>query len=105
MEAIERERWGHKALRVAIAIGDDANLEVLERFMGNTPNLEPVQANNPEALVAMIRWVSTSVLNTASRPSVRNSERSPAGLAIPAAQVVEAGAPTVWASSEFGSEQ
>jgi hypothetical protein len=90
---------------VAIAIGDDANLDVLARFMGNAPDLSPVQANNPEALVAMIRWVSTSVLNTASRPSARRAERSPAGLAIPPAQVVEAGAPTVWASSDFGPDQ
>ena len=100
MEAIERERWGQKALRVAIAIGDDANLDVLARFMGNTPDLNPVQANNPEALVAMIRWVSTSVLNTASRPSARKVETSPAGLAIPPALVAEGGAPTIWASTD-----
>ncbi len=101
MEAIERERWGQKALRVAIAIGDDANLDVLSRFMGSTSDLSPVQANNPEALVAMIRWVSTSVVNTASRPSAQTEQISPAGLAIPPALVAEAGTPTVWASTEM----
>lgn len=59
--------WGKKAVRIAIAIGGDANLEVLQRFINN-PELQPLQANNPEALVTRIRWASTAVLESASSP-------------------------------------
>jgi uncharacterized protein YegL len=59
--------WGKKAVRIAIAIGEDADHEVLQKFIGN-PELKPLQANNPEALVKHIKWVSTAVLKAASAP-------------------------------------
>jgi len=59
--------WGKKAVRVAIAIGEDADLEVLEQFIGN-PELPVLHAHNPEQLVDYIRWVSTAVLQAASAP-------------------------------------
>src|SRR5437588_12987518 len=42
--------WGKKAVRIAIAIGDDADRDVLRKFIGHS-EIEPLQANNPEALV------------------------------------------------------
>lgn len=58
--------WGKKAVRIAIAIGEDADLDVLQRFINN-PEIQPLRANNPEALVRYIKWVSTIVL-TPSQP-------------------------------------
>ena len=52
--------WGQKAIRVAIAIGRDADEEVLRRFIAN-PEIKPVQANNPEQLVRYVRWASTLI--------------------------------------------
>ena len=40
--------WGTKAVRIAIAIGHDADHSVLQRFIGH-PELEPLLANNAEA--------------------------------------------------------
>lgn len=60
--------WGKKAVRIAIAIGDDADTSVLQRFIGH-PELEPLQANNSESLVKFIKWVSTAVLKSASSPA------------------------------------
>ncbi len=60
--------WGTKAVRIAIAIGDDAEKSVLQRFIGH-PELEPLQANNAESLVTYIKWVSTAVLKSASSPA------------------------------------
>lgn len=60
--------WGTKAVRIAIAIGDDAEKSVLQRFIGH-PELEPLQANNAESLVTFIKWVSTAVLKSASSPA------------------------------------
>jgi len=59
--------WGKKAVRIAIAIGENANLEVLQRFIDNL-ELKPLQANNPEALTTYIRWASTAVLKSVSSP-------------------------------------
>ena len=33
-------------MRIAIAIGEDADTEVLQKFIGH-PELKPLQANNP----------------------------------------------------------
>src|SRR6476659_259960 len=60
LQALMNEPWGRKAVRIAIAIGEDADNEVLKRFIAN-PELRPLQANNPEALTKYIRWVSTAV--------------------------------------------
>jgi uncharacterized protein YegL len=60
--------WGKKAVRIAIAIGTDADNDVLQKFIGHS-ELKPLQANNPEALVKYIKWVSTAVLKSASAPA------------------------------------
>ena len=62
--------WGKKAVRIAIAIGQDADNDVLEQFTGNKELV--LQANNPQALVKMIKWASTAasmVSAPASRPN------------------------------------
>ena len=61
--------WGKKAVRIAISIGQDADDDVLEQFTGNRELV--LQANNPLALVKMIKWASTAasmVSAPASRP-------------------------------------
>jgi len=64
------EPWGKKAVRVAIAIGDDAELGILEKFIDH-PELKPLRANSPEQLVKYIKWASTAVLKAASSPASR----------------------------------
>jgi uncharacterized protein YegL len=60
--------WGKKAVRIAIAIGDDADENVLQEFLGNS-ELKPLRAHNATQLTHYIRWASTAVLNAASSPS------------------------------------
>ncbi len=59
--------WGKKAVRVAIAIGEDADLDTLQKFIGNV-EIGPLQANNPETLKNYIKWTSTAVLKATSSP-------------------------------------
>lgn len=59
------EPMGRQAVRIAVGIGRDADIEVLERFMGSS-EFGPVTANNPEQLVKMIRWASTHASRVAS---------------------------------------
>ncbi|MDF1515765.1 MAG: tellurium resistance protein [Anaerolineae bacterium] len=68
--------WGTKAVRIAIAIGADADYDVLQKFIGHV-EIKPLQANNPESLVNYIKWVSTAVLKSASSPASQSSTAVP----------------------------
>lgn len=60
--------WGAKAVRVAVAIGGDADLDVLSAFTGD-PEVPPLTAGNPEELVRYLRFVSTAAAKMASAPA------------------------------------
>lgn len=92
LAALMDQPWGKKAVRIAIAIGEDADLATLRKFMGH-PELEPIQANNPEALVNAIKWVSTAVLQAASSPASQAAYAPPAAAAGAGAAVLPAGVP------------
>ncbi|WP_317623453.1 tellurium resistance protein [Streptomyces noursei] len=73
LRAIDATPWGKKALRVAIAIGADADRSVLREFLGN-PELQPLDANSPKQLAAAIRWASTAAVKAASQPVAGSSD-------------------------------
>lgn len=85
LKALMGEPWGKKAVRVAIAIGEDADHEPLQQFIGN-PELKPLQANNPEALVRQIKWVSTVVLKSASSPPSQTKDAASSAVNVPIPQ-------------------
>lgn len=69
LDRLLRLPWGKKAVRIAISIGQDADDDVLAQFTGNRELV--LQANNPQALVQMIKWASTAasqVSSPASKP-------------------------------------
>lgn len=66
LRAVDATPWGRKAVRVAIAIGTDADRTVLQEFLGN-PELQPLDANSPKQLAAAIRWASTAAVKAASQ--------------------------------------
>ena len=76
--------WGKKAVRIAISIGQDADDDVLQQFTGNRELV--LQANNPQALVKMIKWASTAA-SLVSAPASRPKEMDvvPAGNNTPSA--------------------
>lgn len=59
--------WAKRAVRLAIAIGRDANVAVLNTFIAN-PAIAPLTANNPEALVRYISWASVTGIRQVSMP-------------------------------------
>src|SRR5689334_10820756 len=61
LQAVMDQQWGKRAVRLAIAIGEDADLDVLQKFIGHS-EIKPLLANNPEALIRYIKWASTAVL-------------------------------------------
>ena len=89
LRALMAEPWGKKAVRLAIAIGEDADSGVLQRFIGHA-ELQPLRANNAEDLVKYIRWASTAVLQAASAPASQ-TQASPTGVNVPLPPPPQAG--------------
>lgn len=96
-----RQPWAQKAVRLAIAVGHDADQEVLQQFIGPEPTAprggaevpgasgemprhlvasssrsprRPLQASNATALAQYIQWASTAVVGAASMPASRVEE-------------------------------
>ena len=82
LKSLMDQPWGKKAVRIAVAIGEDAQNEVLQKFIGND-DMKPLSANNPEALVKQIKWVSTAVLKSASSPASQTKDAKVAGGNVP----------------------
>jgi uncharacterized protein YegL len=80
--------WGKKAVRVAIAIGEDARLSVLEEFIAN-PEIKPLVAHNADQLHRYIRWASTVVLKSASSPASETKTGSVTPVPVPLPPVAE----------------
>jgi len=90
--------WGKKAVRMAIAIGQDCDREILQKFIAN-PELRPLEANSPEALVNQIKWVSTVVVQAASAPpsqAANTNTTSNVPLSLVAAQPTPTTSGDVW---------
>ncbi len=76
LQALFEVPWGKRAVRQAIAIGQDADHETLKKFIDNVER--PVlRADNAEQLVRYFRYVSTAVAAT------------PAGKEVPPAPIEE----------------
>ena len=93
LRQLMRRPWAQKAVRLAIALGHDADLEVLQAFIGPAPGpvlpagevpgasgemprpgrspRRPLQARNATALAQYIQWASTAVVGAASMPTSR----------------------------------
>jgi uncharacterized protein YegL len=58
---------GAAATRIGIAIGSDAGMAVLNRFIGN-PALPPLRASNAAELALHIKWATSAPVKAASSP-------------------------------------
>jgi len=65
---LQKNNWYKYAIKVAVAIGDDANIDVLKEFTGNIEAV--ITVHTPEALRKMIRFVSitSSQIGSKSQP-------------------------------------
>lgn len=95
LASLMRQPWAQKAVRLAIAMGHDADTEVLQQFIGTDPSgglpageipgasgqtplhrsgrspRRPLQASNATSLAQYIQWASTAVVGAASMPTSR----------------------------------
>jgi len=65
LDKLNRLPWGRKAVRVAVAIGQDANRDVLQQFLNN-PEFKVLEASNAPSLVDYIKWVGPPFVQKAS---------------------------------------
>lgn len=65
-----KTQWGKRAVRIGIAIGRDADKQVLSEFIGN-PEYPVLHAGNPQTLARYIRWASCAVSKSVTAPGSR----------------------------------
>lgn len=78
LKAIMASEWGSKAVRLAIAIGRDADKDMLQKFIGH-PEITPLEANNSEQLTQFIKWASTVAVQAASAPNIQVNRQQAGG--------------------------
>src|SRR5689334_21791961 len=69
------EPWGRASIRMAVGIGEDADLASLSTFIAH-PDRKPLSASTPNDLVAMIQWVSRQASQMASLRARPSSDRA-----------------------------
>lgn len=67
LEKLKKNNWFKKAIKVAVAIGEDANKTVLSDFTGNTEAV--ITVHTPEALKKWIQFVSVRASEIGSKSS------------------------------------
>jgi len=82
LQALLDVPWGKRAVKQAIAIGQDADLDTLTKFI-DTRERSVLRADSAEQLVNWIKWVSTSVTGT---PPGKEPPPAPVSVPQPAQQ-------------------
>ena len=67
LEELRKNKWFKVAIKVAVAIGNDANIDVLKEFTGNEECV--LKVRSPQALRKMIRFASVTASQIGSKSS------------------------------------
>ena len=82
LKLFNEEPWAKKMVRLAIAIGEDCDMAVMQEFINNK-EIKPLKASNSDQLIRYLKFCSTVALKKASNPLHSNDT------------VIEAGTETV----------
>ena len=74
LDKLKQNNWFKKAIKVAVAIGEDANTRVLADFTGNSEAV--ITVHTPEALKKWIQFVSVRASEIGSKSSNASSGNS-----------------------------
>jgi len=78
--------WGKKAVRIAIAIGADANITQLAKFCSHK-EIPPLRADNATDLLNYIKWISTEVIAGVTKSQIGQDNSVNVALGAPPAPV------------------
>jgi uncharacterized protein YegL len=67
LEVFNKEPWAKKMIRLAIAIGEDCDMAVMQDFINNK-EVKPLKASNSGQLTRYLKFASTVVLKQVSNP-------------------------------------
>lgn len=77
LDKLKQNNWFKKAIKVAVAIGEDANTTVLADFTGNSEAV--ITVHTPEALTKWIQFVSVRASEIGSKSSNASTGDSSSG--------------------------
>ncbi|MDR2786341.1 MAG: VWA domain-containing protein [Treponema sp.] len=77
LQVLKQNNWFKAAVKVAVAIGDEANRDVLKEFTGSMEAV--LEVHNAEMLKKMIKFVSVRASQVASKSSNVNDAAADAG--------------------------
>ena len=77
LDKLKQNNWFKKAIKVAVAIGDDANTKVLADFTGNSEAV--ITVHTPEALSKWIKFLSVTSSEIGSKSSNTSSSNTSSG--------------------------
>ena len=102
ISALNQMPWGRKAVRIAIAIGDESEYDEIQlrKFLGpSTQEIGILKAHSPEQLVGYIKWasVSASIGATQARSQMDAAVDPEVNVALPSPPEI----PTPTSSSEI----
>jgi len=75
LKVLKENNWYKAAVKIALAIGDDPNKEVLAKFVGSPEGV--ITVHDPETLKKLIRFCSVTASKVASKSS--NAKSNPDG--------------------------
>jgi len=104
LEELQRNNWFKYAIKVAVAIGNDANKDILKEFAGNTEAV--LEVHSPEALKKMIRFVSvtSSKIGSKSQPLKDGKIESKQDAMIKSIQDMKQDNPDDWGSASTSTD-
>ena len=76
LETLQKDRWGKRAIRIAIAIGEDYDAKMLNEFREPKEG-EILVAKTAKQLVNLIRWASVTVSNTITQTNAQTGTLPP----------------------------
>jgi len=87
LKTLKENKWFQSAIKVAIAIGDDADKEVLKEFTGNIEAV--IETHNVNALKTIIRTVSVTASQIGSQSSTVGNKTKQDAVVAAVTDVVE----------------
>ena len=83
LEILLNQKWARKSVRIAIAIGGDANICELTKFCSHPVDNPPLVADRASDLVKYIKWASVEVTKSVTASVINQANGSPVNIPAP----------------------
>ena len=77
------QKWAQKSVRIAIAIGSDADIDELSKFCSHPKENPPLVADRASDLIKFIKWASVEVSKSVSTSVISPASGAPVSIPAP----------------------